>query len=778
LFNREPVLDWRQLRRMLVAEVVDSQRLVRFGSYEVDLPAGEVKKCGVKLKLSGQPFQVLAILLEQPGTIVTREELQKRLWPHTFVDVDHNLNTAINKIREVLGDSAENPRFVETLPRRGYRFVAQVEGTGAAKTPYEPLNSGMAKSARPRGRVLRVSMLFGACGLLAGAGLFVYKRRQVSEPPKQRPLTRVTFDDGLQIEATWSPDGRFIAYSSDRGGKFDIWVQQISGGNPVQITKGPGQNWQPDWSPDGKYIAYRSENGNGGLFVVPVLGGEGLERKIASFGYYPRWSPDSSRILFRTHFANLNALSDRFYLVDLDGSTPREVFADFISQRKLEAFSAAWHPDGKRISVWASGPGPILDFWTVPVAGGVAVKSKFAPEIEKQIAEVSRVPGTKTCIEPKFSWAPSGKAIYFGRWFLGALNLWKMTIDPDTLRATALERLTTGSGPDAELGVSADGRELAFTEENRHTRAWFFPFDATRGRVIGTGQAVTSRGVEAWTPTLSRDGKKVAFSSERAGKTIEVWEKSLVDGREAPIVADDYTRDYPQWSPDGTRLAYERFNNSTNEDQIMVWSGPSRNEEPLTKSSSAYIVPFDWSPDGESLLYSLQSRETQRMEVWLLPVVGANAPQGSGAKKIISDSGFDLWQPHFSPDGRWIVFEATRNTNQKEESILYVVPTTGGPWTQISRGQNWDDKPRWAPDGKTIYFLSNSGGLFSVWGIRFDPSKGKPIGEPFRVAGFEKPSLMIPTAIPEVALSVTQDKLVVTVEERSGSIWVLDNVDR
>ena len=82
----------------------------------------------MRLKLTGQPFQALAILLEQPGTVVTREELQKRLWPDTFVDVDHNLNTAINKIREVLGDSAENPRFVETLPRRGYRFIAAVDG--------------------------------------------------------------------------------------------------------------------------------------------------------------------------------------------------------------------------------------------------------------------------------------------------------------------------------------------------------------------------------------------------------------------------------------------------------------------------------------------------------------------------------------------------------------------------------------------------------------------------------------------------------------------------
>ena len=113
---------------MSVEEAVRSSRLVRFGTFEVDLPAGELRKSGVKLKLTGQPFQVLAILLERPGEVVTREELQKRLWPDTFVDVDHNLNTAINKIREVLGDSAESPRFVETLPRRGYRFIAPVEG--------------------------------------------------------------------------------------------------------------------------------------------------------------------------------------------------------------------------------------------------------------------------------------------------------------------------------------------------------------------------------------------------------------------------------------------------------------------------------------------------------------------------------------------------------------------------------------------------------------------------------------------------------------------------
>jgi DNA-binding winged helix-turn-helix (wHTH) protein len=112
-----------------VEKASQTAQLLRFATFEVDLQAGELRKGGLKLKLSGQPFQVLAILLESPGMVVTREELQKRLWPDTFVDVDHNLNTAINKIREALGDSSENPRFVETLPRRGYRFIAPVEDT-------------------------------------------------------------------------------------------------------------------------------------------------------------------------------------------------------------------------------------------------------------------------------------------------------------------------------------------------------------------------------------------------------------------------------------------------------------------------------------------------------------------------------------------------------------------------------------------------------------------------------------------------------------------------
>jgi dipeptidyl aminopeptidase/acylaminoacyl peptidase len=227
------------------------------------------------------------------------------MWPDTFVDADHNLNTAINKIREVLSDSAESPRFVETLPKRGYRFIANTNGLpgwppseSAEKSSDEAASRVMPGPARAR--IVRSSMALGAVLLLVAVAFTTYKNHSSRVQLSQRSLTRLTFDDGLQIGATWSPDSRFIAYSSNRGGKSDVWVQQVSGGDPVQVTRGPGYNWEPDWSPDGKYIAYRSEDGDGGLFIVPALGGEGLSKRIAAFGYFPHWSPDGSQILFQT----------------------------------------------------------------------------------------------------------------------------------------------------------------------------------------------------------------------------------------------------------------------------------------------------------------------------------------------------------------------------------------------------------------------------------------------------------------------------------------------
>jgi len=776
----QSMLDLVKFEANVVEETVRAARLVRFGAFEVDLRTGELCKDGSKLKLTGQPFQVLTILLEKPGEVVTREELQKRLWPDTFVDVDHNLNSAINKIREVLGDSAESPRFVETLPRRGYRFIASLDGDSHSAGPATTTTTDTA--APRRWRILGASLL-GALTLLAGTGFLVYKGRHAPPSPRQRTLTRVTFDDGLQIGATWSPDGRYIAYSSDRGGKFDIWVQQISGGDPVQITKGPGHHWQPDWSSDGKYIAYRSEEGEGGLYIVPALGGVGLERRISSFGYFPRWSPDSSQILFQTHFAPIDQLN-KFYVAHIDDSPPSEVLVEFLAQHKVWPAAAIWHPDGKRVSVWVSSldrghqlssdAAPSPGIWTVPISGGEAIKMEIAPAIKNELEEIANGNvGGEHLGEFSFSWSPSGKALYFECGYRGAINIWKMTIEPETLRATAVERLTTGPGPDGSLAISGDGRQLAFTAKSQQMRNWLFPFDANIGRITDKGQPITAAGRTALLPNLSRDGKHVAFCVRRGG-VFELWEKSLLDGREAPIIADENSRVGPLWSPDGLRLVYERKKSSeAMPHQMMIWSSQTHTEEPLTTLSEMYA--FDWSPDGAALLVTA-SIDT-RGEIWLLPVAAAPHAE-TMARRITSDSKHDLYQPHFSTKGRWIAFEAVGNSPTIAESTLYVVPATGGPWTRITDGKHWDDKPRWSPDGKTIYFVSGRGGVFNVWGIHFDPAQGKPVGEPFKVSAFDGHGPMIPLWIGLVAPSLSESKLVLNMAEVSGSIWVLDNVDR
>jgi Tol biopolymer transport system component len=250
-----------------------------------------------------------------------------------------------------------------------------------------------------------------------------------------------------------------------------------------------------------------------------------------------------------------------------------------------------------------------------------------------------------------------------------------------------------------------------------------------------------------------------------------------VDGREAPIIADGHSRAAGSWSPDGRQLVYIHDpSNATTPQQLMIWSSETHNEEPFTTLSDTERVVYDWSTDGAWLLVSQVATDT-RAEVWLLPVAAAPHAE-TAARKIISDPKYDLWQPHFSPNRRWIVFEAVTNSPTIAESALYMVPAAGGAWTRITGGKHWDDKPRWSPDGKTIYFVSGRGGLFNVWGIHFDPAEGKPVGEPFRVSTFGGYGLTIPRWIPPVDLSLNDDKLVLTMEEVSGGVWVLDNVER
>ena len=189
----------------------------------------------------------------------------------------------------------------------------------------------------------------------------------------------------------------FIAYASDKAGNFDIWVQPVAGGDAVQVTKSPAQDTEPDWSPDGSTIVFRSERDGGGLFVVPSLGGP--ERRITSFGVQPKWSPDGSQIMFAA-----SPGSRATYLVALNGSPPHPVLQSLAHDLRLVA-CRAWHPDGRRVSIfgWTQSSG--FSLFTVPLAGG-------PPVVTTTPTESAWPDGLEI---DQCAWAPSGTALVFER---------------------------------------------------------------------------------------------------------------------------------------------------------------------------------------------------------------------------------------------------------------------------------------------------------------------------------------------------------------------------
>jgi hypothetical protein len=229
-----------------------------------------------------------------------------------------------------------------------------------------------------------VAAALGVMALAAGSYL-AWRARAPATSDTPTALNRVTFDDGLQAQPTWSPDGRFIAYASDQGGNFDIWVQPVTGGRAVQVTTDPANDWQPVWSPDGNNLAFRSERGGGGIFVVPALGGR--ERQVATFGYWPEWRPKQSELLFvvRPPLPGASRVVPFIYLVGLDGKQPRRILADAPS-KFLSVGRITWHPDGQRISFPGSVDGKD-GFWNVPVSGGEPVRAEVSNTVEHNLDE-------------------------------------------------------------------------------------------------------------------------------------------------------------------------------------------------------------------------------------------------------------------------------------------------------------------------------------------------------------------------------------------------------
>lgn len=225
---------------------MQSPGAVRFGAFEVDLQGRELRKSGLKLKIQEQPFQVLAALLERLGEVVTREELRQRVWPQdTFVDFDHSLNTAVNKLREALGDSASSPRFIETVPRRGYRFLAGVERLGDAAAKIEsrqplPEQEGSTPAAGRRRQLAWLLAVVAA--ILAVAVWFRFFPPVAKSPAAEWKVTPLTSYPGDERSPSFSPDGNQIAFTwnGKKQNNFNIYVKVLEALEPLQLTTGTG----------------------------------------------------------------------------------------------------------------------------------------------------------------------------------------------------------------------------------------------------------------------------------------------------------------------------------------------------------------------------------------------------------------------------------------------------------------------------------------------------------------------------------------------------------
>ncbi|HEX9366233.1 MAG TPA: winged helix-turn-helix domain-containing protein, partial [Vicinamibacterales bacterium] len=613
-----------------------SRRCYQFGPFVADCRKRLLWRDGAVIPLTPKAFEILATLIETRGRVIDKDELVKRVWGDVAVE-DATLARHISTLRRALDERPDQHSYIVTVPGRGYEFVAGIteleQFGGTVPSPAEPeRETGRLAELSPRPALPDDSgrshgdlrwFPFAMASVLAiavAAGALVALEFRRSQPrTAQRALRQFTFHGGLQRQATWSPDGRAVAYTSDAAGSSDIWVQALPDAPAVRVTSSPAEDSQPDWSPDGQWLVFRSERNGGGLYVVPARGGN--ERRIVDFGYRPKWSPDGSLVLFSSsgHVGG----SSRLYLVGRDGGSPRLLRPDVAED--LNVVDAGWAPNGDGVAMWGRRKGGGWVFLTVPVEHGPPVLFVRNANVDRQMQEGRLTLG-------RFVWSRSGRQLFFEGLSDQVRNLWRVTVDPATHAWIAgPDRLTTDAGQDADIAISPDGTRLIFSAASSRTRVWTFPFDALSGRMQGPGEPITTGGTAEQDADSPADGSKLVYSAVR-GNREELWERSMIDGRERLLLSTTgWKRSRPRWSRDGLNLAYARSRSDVKggRTELAVAVLPVGGEERLlTKPGQVNLVPTDWSPDGAWLLGTCQTGTPRRLGVCALPVPD-RAPPGA-----------------------------------------------------------------------------------------------------------------------------------------------------
>jgi Tol biopolymer transport system component/DNA-binding winged helix-turn-helix (wHTH) protein len=660
----------------------------RFGLFEADSGSEELRKSGVRLRLQAQPFRVLLCLLERAGELVTREEIQQRLWgADTIVDFDHSLGTAINKLRDTLGDSAENPRFIETLARRGYRFIAPVtivspveaemrqpggaaaEPESTAPDPAVARGSAGATEASHRAPHARwrklVWFLSAAAAGVAGFLLGFWQRPAYTAPPRITQITysgRVSPGDPLfESFPGTATDGSRIYFQEIENGRAVLAQALIADGETSTLSL-PDELAAPslgDISPDGSRLLLRNHLATApeqALWVVTTIGGN-AQKIPGILAHDATWMPDGQHILY--------ASGDSLYTARDNGSDIHR-FATLPGR----AFWLRWSPDGTRLRLTLlNSETHTSALWELDSRGGHAhiLLSKWTP-----------MPPAECC----GSWTAEGRYYVFQSARGGGSNIWAIP-EHGGLFGGPERPIPITNGPlDYEAPITArEGDRTFFIGLSNQSD--LLRYDPKARLFVPYGAPLSNaRRVE-----FSRDGQWVAWIRQDDGT---LW-RSRTDGAgRMQLTSRPMQVFMMHWSPDARHLVLMARQPGMPWKIYTMDSDGGHLQEVLDEKRSE--ADPGWSPDEKTLVFGrlpdLMAEAAQPKAIYLVNLA---------TRKMTKLPGSDgLFSPRWAANGKYI---AALSIDQKELMLYDVAAKT---WRLLTQ-QNIAD-PVWSHDDSAIYF--------------------------------------------------------------------------
>ena len=660
---------------------------VHFGIFEVDLRAGELRRNGSKVKLQEQPFQILTMLLARPGDVVTREELQKKLWPaDVFVDFDHSLNAAIRRLRDALGDSAENPRFVETVARRGYRFLAPVNGaTATLISPPVPLP---ATSPKHLGLSLTIAVLL--VGVLLG-WIIARERRQSGQIPslqiKQRRLT-ASSEENPVLGAAISPDGKYLAFADKTG----FYLRQIDSGETHSLTVPSGFTGIPaGWYPDGSHLVATWVEGPTAplsLWQVSIIGG--APRKLVDNGQLPAISPNGSQIAFVKGPKH----AEEMWVMEGNGENPRRLVAC-----QMCTFGVpAWSPDESVIAYVVSKYAPD---WKADTSVMLFDLRSGREEMLFTSGGRQAEIGAEMELGPALIWTSDNQLVYSMSEPLpnqDDSNVWSVPLDAHKHIAGPAVRQTAAPDEVSGLSASADGKRITYTKNYLNPGVYVSELSAG-GTRLSAPQRLTLDNWRDYPFSWTADSKAVLFSSDRDG-TFHIFKQRIDQGAPELLIGGNEETSLPRLAPDNSTVLFEIW------PKLGAPASPRRvMRVPVAGGPPQQVLQHDGlgnmqcaRPPSDLCLYDVRS-PTQVSFFRFDPVTG-NSEELPQLR--IQDESSYAYNWTLSPDGK-ILATGKGKILQREPSINFTSVADGSKRTVTAQAWAGINTIDFAADGRSVW---------------------------------------------------------------------------